>query len=258
MKKLIPLFIISILFLASSVWAVNTHYVDLEEGLSQRLKTTSNEVGLPTGGTDRSYEAWVKIEAPAGVLESVVTYGAPSTRAKWGWVTSTNNKQTVETHGQDASNESITALRVGEWEHIAITYDGTTIRYYLNGQPDGTATFALAISTQADTIVKIGANMDDDNFWDGLIDDVRIWDDIRTAQEISDNYNCSLDGNEPGLVAYWKFDGDPGLLDETTNDNDLTEFNNPDFLTSDLPFTASCTVAVTPPPVESDGILFGF
>ena len=48
--------------------------------------------------------------------------------------------------------------------------------------------------------VKVGEN------FDGLIDDLRIWNDIRTADEIADNMAALLDGGEQNLVAYYRFD----------------------------------------------------
>jgi hypothetical protein len=39
----------------------------------------------------------------------------------------------------------------------------------------------------------------------GNLDDVRIWNVARTAAQISTNRNCELQGNETGLVAYYKF-----------------------------------------------------
>ena len=40
----------------------------------------------------------------------------------------------------------------------------------------------------------------------GFIDEVRIWNVARTEAEIRADMNTELTGNEPGLVAYWKFD----------------------------------------------------
>jgi hypothetical protein len=58
-------------------------------------------------------------------------------------------------------------------------------------------------------------------FWNGVIDDVRIWNVARTSQEIQDNLAIELNGNEPGLVAYFPMnegDGDT-IADITGNGN---------------------------------------
>ena len=53
---------------------------------------------------------------------------------------------------------------------------------------------------------------------DGKLDDVRIWNTVRTGAQISANYRTQLTGSQPGLVANWKFDEGSGTtaLDSTT------------------------------------------
>ena len=87
------------------------------------------------------------------------------------------------------------------------------------------------------------------------MDEVRIWDDIRTDSEISDNRLKCLVGNEANLQAYWRFDNNPN--DETSNGNDLTENNSPTYQTGNLPFDdASCGAPVAPTPIKGGLILF--
>ena len=83
----------------------------------------------------------------------------------------------------------------------------------------------------------IGCNQDTNvatNFFDGLIDEVRVWSDIRTVPEILNNYKRELVGNEANLVGYWRLNND--YLDQTSNNNDLTASGSPVFSTS-VPFT---------------------
>ena len=55
----------------------------------------------------------------------------------------------------------------------------------------------------------------------GLIDEVRIWNIARTENEIRSDMNTQLKGDEQGLVAYWKFDGETNgmVLDVSPNQN---------------------------------------
>ena len=61
----------------------------------------------------------------------------------------------------------------------------------------------------------------------GKIDEVRIWDDVRTQAEIQDNMYKELVGNESNLVAYYNFNDGRGtsVLDLTSNDNNGTMTN---------------------------------
>jgi len=80
------------------------------------------------------------------------------------------------------------------------------------------------------------------SFFQGEIDEIRIWDITRTAQEIQDTTNRPLIGNEPGLVGYWKMDegdgqqvvdsssgGIVGVLGTTQN----AESSDPEWVESD-------------------------
>ena len=56
----------------------------------------------------------------------------------------------------------------------------------------------------------------------GQIDEVRIWNIARTENEIRSDMNIQLNGDEPGLVGYWKFDEEENgqITDATPNKND--------------------------------------
>jgi hypothetical protein len=94
--------------------------------------------------------------------------------------------------------------------HIAVTFDGATVRLFIDGAFNTSAAWSLGTVYYGADDVLIGA----DNFalgylrrFDGFIDDVRVWDRARTEQEIAATMNCRLTGSESGLVAYWTFDG---------------------------------------------------
>ena len=55
----------------------------------------------------------------------------------------------------------------------------------------------------------------------GQIDEVRIWNIARTEDEISADMNKQLNGDEPGLVGYWKFDEETEgkIVDTSPNKN---------------------------------------
>jgi hypothetical protein len=46
--------------------------------------------------------------------------------------------------------------------------------------------------------------------WKGKLDDVRIWNTVRTSAQISANYRSQVHGSQTGLVANWKFDEGTG------------------------------------------------
>ncbi len=99
------------------------------------------------------------------------------------------------------------------WQHIAITYDsdavGNDAIIYLGGVSQGVTETVTPTGTR-DTDAADTLSIGDDpgggsNQYEGQMDDARVWNDIRTSGEVSDNYLAELTGSEAGLVAYWQF-----------------------------------------------------
>ncbi len=73
----------------------------------------------------------------------------------------------------------------GAWHHCAATYDGTTMRVYLDGREIGKLIRPGKISTQRQTAVFIGSQGGQSEFFQGEIDDLRLYADALTADEVS-------------------------------------------------------------------------
>jgi hypothetical protein len=67
------------------------------------------------------------------------------------------------------------------------------------------------------TPVSIGSGQTTNNGFTGKIDEFRMWNVARTAQEIADNYKLILKGDEPRLVAYDHFDEGTGTMPEDSS-----------------------------------------
>src|SRR5439155_16810959 len=110
---------------------------------------------------------------------------------------------------------SLGHVSFNEWHHLALRYDKT--RSQLDGLLDGvvspTAVFGdrstpyeaglhllLAFGLGEPTHLGSGA------FYDGQLDEIRVWNVFRTDSEIQANMYRELLGAEPGLVGYWQFD----------------------------------------------------
>ncbi len=87
-------------------------------------------------------------------------------------------------------------VQVGQWQHAAATWDGATMRLYLDGVEVGSvAKGGSAVATNSNVSVAIGSQPSDAfdsdpshvvKFWDGLIDDVRIYNNALSQSEIDD------------------------------------------------------------------------
>ncbi len=98
---------------------------------------------------------------------------------------------------------SNTTFNDGQWHHLALTKSGTTLSIYVDGNLLGTRTVTLALSG---TMVIGGSTTSaTDEQFSGQLDEVRIWNIVRTQPEIEANMNGELAGNESGLIHYFDF-----------------------------------------------------
>jgi len=127
-------------------------------------------------------------------------------------------------------------LEAGKWYHIAAVKSGSTRTLYINGvavsMPNGSA-----ITTAANTdVLAIGVDyLASPRYFNGSIDEVRIWNTARTASEITTNNKISITAcSNTNLVAYYKFDN--GTASGNNGSyyvaNDLSTNNNNGILTN--------------------------
>ena len=99
-------------------------------------------------------------------------------------------------------------LNAKEWYHIAFTWDGVVLQILVNGELKSTVYTSTNLNV-TNGIIQIGSYNDEFGL-DGLIDEIRIWNYERSHDEIINNMNTKLTGNESGLVAYWQLDEGQG------------------------------------------------
>jgi hypothetical protein len=81
-----------------------------------------------------------------------------------------------------------TAMPLGQWTHLAGTYDGTTIRLYQNGVEACSLAYSGAIPDGAGSLFIGAQDSGDNDAWKGLIDEVAIFADARDAAQIASDY----------------------------------------------------------------------
>jgi len=125
-------------------------------------------------------------------------------------------------------NLSTIVLQPNQTYHIAFVKNGLTGTYYVNGQPAGTVSAAVDVHYGNDS-VYLGSNFrDNNNYYNGYMDEVRIWNEARTQSEIQTYMSKKLTGQEDGLAVYWDFDENvtaTTVFDLTGNCTDGTLYN---------------------------------
>jgi len=79
---------------------------------------------------------------------------------------------------------SVSDVPLGVWTHVAATYDGTTLRLYVNGTQASSKAVSGAIVTTTGAL-RIGGNTIWGEYFSGLIDEVRVYERALTATEIA-------------------------------------------------------------------------
>ncbi|MBU2249783.1 MAG: right-handed parallel beta-helix repeat-containing protein [Gammaproteobacteria bacterium] len=222
----------------------DTHSLDLE--LSSAQYAYINDTASLSITGDMTIECWVKVEsAPSGANATILSkYAYTGNQRSW-YLSYLNGGGTIRFSVDDAGDnpsyaDIVYTLTPGTWYHLAVAYDASagSAVLYVNGSSVGTFT-GLDISIFNSTAkFCIGSISEGESFFDGLIDEVRVWNDIRTAQEILNNYNKEILGSEANLQGYWQLDND--YLDKTANANNLTAVNAPVF-SVDVPFVSTGT-----------------
>lgn len=93
-------------------------------------------------------------------------------------------------------------MNANQWYHVAAVVNGTTLSLFINGELVESGTFS-GTPTASNQPLTIGASPGfGGRIWNGVIDEVRIWNIARTPEEINDNTTTVFDGMEEGLVAY--------------------------------------------------------
>jgi hypothetical protein len=106
-----------------------------------------------------------------------------------------------------------------EWHHWAITYDTSTKQQYIyrDGIIAGKRKAKAHYSGAGP--LYIGCMSGNTWFYNGQIDEVRVWNTTRTATEINSYRYLPVKGNEPDLLGYWQFNERSGdtLADISAN-----------------------------------------
>ena len=169
--------------------------------------------------TALSLELWFKQTVPVAAWKSIA--GKNTT---WGtgysiWAME-NERLYLRVDTLAGAKTYVFPYQLDTWYHIVMVFSGTSLQIFANGVAQPIDTFAETSLLPADTTpFVIGARADytSGGQFPGLVDDVRIYNYARTADQITADYQAgayrtTINASNPnqwtnGLVGYWNFDG---------------------------------------------------
>src|SRR5262249_54771109 len=137
------------------------------------------------------------------------------------------------------------------WYHLAGTYDGTNCRIFVNGASVASAPRSglMRIDSSALMVGRGDPEYSDGEFFDGALDEIRIWKVARSQTEVRAAATNTLSRTNDGLIGYWNFDnGLDKTRGELKGDARILELERPSALEA-LPDQEASSA---PPPLSAD------
>ena len=168
--------------------------LEFDEGCEDRVDFDDSD--MPSGSEERTQSVWIKAPPPwdpaqhAGNNRSVFEYGTgAATQRSAILLLNVPVPQTIKWCGHGADVTSVSAIELDTWTFVTTTYDGTTVRIYINGELD--ITQEMDIDTKLG-IGRIGGNISDhDECYNGIIDEVSIYDRALSDDEVERNFHAN-------------------------------------------------------------------
>lgn len=200
--------VLSVLLLSLLFSSVNAQNVAVNfDGSNDYIQ--SNFAGI-SGANARTVEAWIRTtgnaDPNAGGKQMVITdWGDMSTGSRFTFNLLWNNALRIEVGGSGLS--STRAVNDGSWHHVAVVFDpNASLKYRLlvDGKLDTSGNISTSINTSSVNPLLIGMRNDNTNYFAGDIDEVRVFNTVRTDSAIKADMKHELCVLPSGLVAYYK------------------------------------------------------
>jgi hypothetical protein len=163
------------------------------DGVDNIVKNAST-TGLNTR-TSVTISAWININGPGLSAPRIVGKG-PSGMSSQDYSlilqgTGNPRKAWFFTNSILPNLYSTTMLSNGNWYFIAASYNGAALSIYVNGVLEASINSKIQMNNSG-SVLQIGASDNKNDFFNGLIDDVRIYSRALSPAEIQAIYDAAI------------------------------------------------------------------
>lgn len=199
-------------------------------------------------------EAWIKVPNVVGTKTIVGNHvGWGGTQFNLRVINNTLNAFLGD--GYYGVSSAAGTIVADTWTHVSMVYDDTTLKIYINGVVVGSTSvpsgYSLA-NTSPQTF--IGNSVFGGEIFQGDIDEVRIWNIVKTVEQLNGSKNCELQDAEPGLLAYYKFNQGVSQANNSTI-NTLNATVGPNGTLTNFALTGTTSNWLAGSPVTSGSIV---
>ncbi len=178
-----------------------------------------------------SYECWAKIPTPSANSYHPILFFGHNQVSDVEIYGRTNDLAIIFNRSGSTKSFSYPAPPNDTWYHFAFTYDGTHMNVYYDGvkQTANGSSGGSMTRTQGTTVAFAGiqysgfpVTLSHQKYAPGMMDDMRLWSDVRTIGEIQTYKSSCVSPTADDLVAYYKIGGDLGntQVTDATGNND--------------------------------------
>ncbi|MBZ0167721.1 MAG: LamG domain-containing protein [Candidatus Omnitrophica bacterium] len=174
-------------------------------------------IGPFTSLIQNTVEVWIKPARMGEAVEGAVIVNGGGPRAYCGSgvsIFAAKRELCYETDPAGCGNDIDICIHYevdAQWVHIAGTFDGNTSRIYINGKLIHELANVTFDSGEWLTLGGYQYFNGSQSLFEGEMDEVRIWNIVRSEKDIQATMFSPLTGREEGLVAYWNFDEGHGF-----------------------------------------------
>lgn len=177
------------------------------------------------GNGDRSMEAWINSTVTGNEM---IGWGINASTQKWSFRINGNGTIRAEVNG--GYIYGTTNVADGQWHHVACVLSGSDIanaQLYVDGVLETIgASQSQTVNTNTSTNLTIGHGRNN-SYFDGMMDEVRIWNTTLSAATIQDWMHKTIDATHPNyanLALYYPLNegANTTITDASPNGNDGT------------------------------------
>ena len=172
---------------------------------------TAGDVDMEAMGVGLTISFWAQWIGNNGDYQGIINRQNSWNAADMMWRIDKDPTTENISFGRNGSPQGTTTLNQNQWNFITITYDGSSVvKTYNNGELVDTDTgFTYGSGVNSD--FKLGSNIIGDGFFYGIIDDVKIYNYVRTTEQVANDYLTVKSGwvcnNEGTADLTYDFDG---------------------------------------------------